>query len=430
MGDDVSMKYKYQFDNDEGPLCKGEVEAVNMDESVYVVASKLGFSLRDLRQKTCNWRLYIGQAFWGNVKYGTLQIEAVETEEGMSIQRWECGFEHIGGGSIPSMQPCKMGSYVGYADHASELAEAREQISTLTMQLAACGVGAMSNTEESKEKNRIAKDSPYYSASLQDVYNAVDREMSLREDDGWKSEILDEVKRTLAMYFPMEACPPMMYREAIINAVNGERIKVLKALGIPCDTDAERDACTDLMKERGGIGGIVAAELAALREKVDELQVIMDDDSAAHEEDVDQLLILRKKNKDHAAELAALRGERDKYREWWLDGQTAVLKAIGFQRPEDALPFTHDDGSWKKLSEMVAERMIAITAERDRLKAAVDGAVTVAPYGHFDGSHHKNWVIDQMLRSLLGDEYEQWVRNFKDGEDGPDTYDWDEGVAP
>lgn len=50
------------------------------------------------------------------------------------------------------------------------------------MKLVACGVGAMSNTRESAKVQRIAKDSPYYCASLGDVYSAVDREMTHRED--------------------------------------------------------------------------------------------------------------------------------------------------------------------------------------------------------------------------------------------------------
>lgn len=51
-------------------------------------------------------------------------------------------------------------------------------------------------------------------------------------------------------------------------------------------------------------------------------------------------------------------------------------------------------------------------------------------YGGIDGAHHKAWVIDQMVRVLAGDEYEQIVTDAKAGEDGPDTYEWDEGIAP
>jgi hypothetical protein len=75
----------------------------------------------------------------------------------------------------------------------------------------------------------------------------------------------------------------------------------------------------------------------------------------------------------------------------------------------------------------------------------------VYSYGQIDGEHHKQWVIDQMVRILKGTpvivklakwgngceeyrfttgepskEYRQWVENYKNkGE-----YSYDEGIAP
>lgn len=75
-------------------------------------------------------------------------------------------------------------------------------------------------------------------------------------------------------------------------------------------------------------------------------------------------------------------------------------------------------------------------------------------YGGIDGSHHKAWVLDQVTRILNGapidirlarwsdgksefrcevgasKAYEQFVKNACDGEDGPDSYRWDVGIAP
>ena len=47
-------------------------------------------------------------------------------------------------------------------------------------------------------------------------------------------------------------------------------------------------------------------------------------------------------------------------------------------------------------------------------------------------SHHQTWIIAQMVRELCGDdeEYKQWVQKRKYGSDGPDTYSWNEGIAP
>jgi hypothetical protein len=76
-------------------------------------------------------------------------------------------------------------------------------------------------------------------------------------------------------------------------------------------------------------------------------------------------------------------------------------------------------------------------------------------YGHIDGSFHKQWVLDQIARILKGTkiiiklaewsngdkeyrirldepskEYEKWVIEMCDGEDGPETYSYDKGIAP
>jgi len=51
-------------------------------------------------------------------------------------------------------------------------------------------------------------------------------------------------------------------------------------------------------------------------------------------------------------------------------------------------------------------------------------------YGGIDGSHHKDWVIDQMIRLLSGREYDDIIKDACDGEDGPNSYEWSEGTAP
>ena len=62
--------------------------------------------------------------------------------------------------------------------------------------------------------------------------------------------------------------------------------------------------------------------------------------------------------------------------------------------------------------------------EAERIKEAVDLGIR---YGQIEGDHHRAWVIDQMLRALLGDEYEQTIRKSDPhGEYG----EWYEGIAP
>ena len=63
----------------------------------------------------------------------------------------------------------------------------------------------------------------------------------------------------------------------------------------------------------------------------------------------------------------------------------------------------------------------------ERIKNALDYAWS---YGQIDGSHHKMWVIDQMVRALLGkEEYKKWVEAYETP-DGEDYWDWDTGIAP
>ncbi len=72
--------------------------------------------------------------------------------------------------------------------------------------------------------------------------------------------------------------------------------------------------------------------------------------------------------------------------------------------------------------------------DRDRIAKALELAVS---YGGIDGAHHKAWTIDRMVRALCGatdgeatDEYRALVADACNGEDGPQTYSWDEGIAP
>ena len=97
------------------------------------------------------------------------------------------------------------------------------------------------------------------------------------------------------------------------------------------------------------------------------------------------------------------------------------------------------------------------TRENQELQGRINKALELAVrYGGIDGDHHKAWVIDQMVRELTGcptvqrespfpwadgkkhivdtlgesEEYLELVRKAREGEDGPESYDWDTGIAP
>lgn len=70
-------------------------------------------------------------------------------------------------------------------------------------------------------------------------------------------------------------------------------------------------------------------------------------------------------------------------------------------------------------------------SEDDARRKRIGEALAIAlAYSSIDGAHHKAWVIDQMVRILAGEKYDEFVKIAKSGIDGNDTYDWDEGIAP
>lgn len=65
----------------------------------------------------------------------------------------------------------------------------------------------------------------------------------------------------------------------------------------------------------------------------------------------------------------------------------------------------------------------------DRIKEALKIAWQ---YGCIDGSHHKMWTIDQMVRALCGSEekYNKWVDEYETPLPDGDYFEWDCGIAP
>jgi hypothetical protein len=68
---------------------------------------------------------------------------------------------------------------------------------------------------------------------------------------------------------------------------------------------------------------------------------------------------------------------------------------------------------------------------RDVLEVRIAKAVNlIVRFGGNDGNHHKAWVIDQVARRLLDEDYDRVVKEACAGEDGPNTYAWEVGIAP
>lgn len=100
---------------------------------------------------------------------------------------------------------------------------------------------------------------------------------------------------------------------------------------------------------------------------------------------------------------------------------------------------------------LIAKGWWVVIKRAKRIQAALNVAMSS---GGTNGSHHKMWVIDQMVRCLTGcptvksinphahggpleveglgesDEYKRWLAERCAGSDGPNTYEWDAGIAP
>ena len=60
------------------------------------------------------------------------------------------------------------------------------------------------------------------------------------------------------------------------------------------------------------------------------------------------------------------------------------------------------------------------------VEMAIGAALTVAwEFGSYDGAHHKQWVIAEIVKRLTGSDYDDWVENLCG-----DEFDWDEGTPP
>lgn len=68
--------------------------------------------------------------------------------------------------------------------------------------------------------------------------------------------------------------------------------------------------------------------------------------------------------------------------------------------------------------------MASNTVSNTRIDKAVELAFY---YGGIDGAHHKDWIIDRMVRALLSpSDYKKFVKRYN--EDG--QYEWETGIAP
>ena len=78
----------------------------------------------------------------------------------------------------------------------------------------------------------------------------------------------------------------------------------------------------------------------------------------------------------------------------------------------------------------IVEEMLEI-----KIKTLEEIEKVVVTDSQYDGDHHKAWVLDQVMRIIKGDKYEEFIKEYEYsgmyGKPGAEKeYTWDEGIAP
>jgi len=68
-----------------------------------------------------------------------------------------------------------------------------------------------------------------------------------------------------------------------------------------------------------------------------------------------------------------------------------------------------------------------VRTDKNKIKSSLD---LIWRYGGIPGGHHKQWLLDQLVRTLTGSEeaYNEWVHRVDD--DADEYGKWDQGIAP
>jgi len=87
-------------------------------------------------------------------------------------------------------------------------------------------------------------------------------------------------------------------------------------------------------------------------------------------------------------------------------------------------------GVWRRVQNVrEKERGNGMNEYEKRVTLAVR---QILRWGMFEGEHHKQWTLDSALRLLLGNGYDDAIRDFNSytDDDGEKYPPWDEGIAP
>jgi hypothetical protein len=106
------------------------------------------------------------------------------------------------------------------------------------------------------------------------------------------------------------------------------------------------------------------------------------------------------------------------------DGEGEITVAPSWYA-ENGTPVDPESGDDMSYVRTEIEILETIDGEQSPATRVVEAVKIAVSYGGIDGAHHKDWVIDQMVRVLAGRNYDQIVTDAC-----ADGADWDEGIAP
>jgi len=81
------------------------------------------------------------------------------------------------------------------------------------------------------------------------------------------------------------------------------------------------------------------------------------------------------------------------------------------------------------MKDETSENELIIDELSERISNCID---IIWLYGHLKNKNHKSWVIDQVLRNLIGneDDYNEWIKKYEFDEETKTKYKWDFGTEP
>ncbi len=107
-----------------------------------------------------------------------------------------------------------------------------------------------------------------------------------------------------------------------------------------------------------------------------------------------------------------------------FDGLTAERRIVSLKERIEELE------QFYRVVRLRNEKYADEVQELEKALEAKDKALDmIFEWGGIDGGHHKQWLLNELVK-VLADDHGEWIKKFNDGEDGADTYEWDEGIAP